>query len=106
MESPINQKRALFFEIVESGLADRFDSSSISRVKKLCDYTNGKIPTPKSSSFMHEPCEEYIDNLTAKPWWDANEFKWTVDLEKMTDVISSELNYVLAQQQVFKGDSR
>ena len=31
--------------------------------------------------FQHDPCEEYIDGLTAQPWWDASQFEWVAGLE-------------------------
>ena len=30
---------------------------------------------------QHDPCEEYIDGLTAQPWWDASQFEWVAGLE-------------------------
>jgi hypothetical protein len=32
-------------------------------------------------SIQHDPCEEYIDGLTAQPWWDAAAFDWVAGLE-------------------------
>jgi hypothetical protein len=30
---------------------------------------------------QHDPCEEYIEGLTAQPWWDASQFEWVAGLE-------------------------
>ena len=39
----------------------------------------------------HEPCEEYIENLTSKPWWETNQFSWVADLESKSELILKEL---------------
>ena len=41
----------------------------------IIDFMNNVI------IFQHDPCEEYIDGLTAQPWWDASQFEWVAGLE-------------------------
>ena len=107
MQAQISPRRELFFEIVESGLSDRFDPSKIAKVKKFCDYAKGMIPAPQTSHFMHEPCEEYVDGLKAQPWWNAGDFAWSEKLEQFSSTIAAELDDVVkSQEQLFKGDSR
>lgn len=40
--------QALFFEIVESGLNDRFKVDQIPRVFKFCQYAKSEIPAPSA----------------------------------------------------------
>jgi hypothetical protein len=43
-----NALQALFFEIVESGLNDRFKIDDIPRVFKFCQYAKSEIPAPSA----------------------------------------------------------
>jgi hypothetical protein len=75
MSMNMNPKRSLFFDIVTSGLQDRFpatvdsrssssssSSSSINRIHKFILYAKNEVPLPSiDKSSMHEPCEEYIE---------------------------------------------
>ena len=67
MSMSMNPKRSLFFDIVTSGLQDRFpvtvdSSSSINRIHKFILYAKNEVPLPSiDKSSMHEPCEEYIE---------------------------------------------
>lgn len=108
----IPPRKALFFEIVESGLKDRFEPSDIERVFKFCSYAKGELAMPFiDKSSQHEPCEEYIEGLTARPWWSTSasaEFnKWVPALQEAAGIIRSELDNVLAQDELstFKADS-
>lgn len=105
----IPPRKELFFEIIESGLKDRFpNTENIHRVFQFCKYAKSIVPLPVVTEKMHEPCEEYIDNLTAKPWWDCTEFpSWLPDLEANSKYIRDELQSVLKKEdELFKGDSR
>lgn len=61
------------------------------------------MSTPISQAVKHEPCEEFIENLTAQPWWDKNAFSWVTELEAKSSTIASELRSVLEVQELFKG---
>eukprot|EP00601_Ochromonadales_sp_CCMP2298_P009253 CAMPEP_0173203708 /NCGR_PEP_ID=MMETSP1141-20130122/19679_1 /TAXON_ID=483371 /ORGANISM="non described non described, Strain CCMP2298" /LENGTH=310 /DNA_ID=CAMNT_0014129215 /DNA_START=117 /DNA_END=1049 /DNA_ORIENTATION=+ len=102
----IGPRKALFFEIVESGLDDRFEKEEISRIGRFCQSAKLEVPYPKPLGNMHDPCEEFVEGLTAKPWWDAGDFAWSEQLEAQSAQISAELKKVLAEQELFKGDSR
>ena len=41
-------RQALFFDIVESGLNDRFEVEDIPRVFKFCQYAKSEIPAPSA----------------------------------------------------------
>ena len=103
----IGPRKQLFFDIVESGLNDRFpEKEEIARVFKFCEYAKSEIPKPNPLGAMHDPCEEFVDNLTAQPWWDPSKFGWVSGLEAQSQVMAEELKSVLSQQEAFKGDSR
>lgn len=102
----LSPRKALFFEIVESGLEDRFSRSAVPRVWKFCQYAKNEITPPPPQGPGHDPCEEFIDGLSARPWWDIKQFTWATELEKQSPAIRAELERVLAQQELFKGDSR
>ena len=106
----LSPRKALFFEIVESGLKDRFpQADDVARVWQFCRYAKGEAKPPSPQVRMHDPCEEYIDGLAANAWWDTAHpaFEpWLPALEARCGEIQAELAAVLAQQELFKGDSR
>ena len=44
----------MFFEIVETGLEERFQQKDIQRIYKFCQYASGRIPKPMPMVDMHE----------------------------------------------------
>jgi hypothetical protein len=71
-------------------------------------------PHPSADAPGHQPSEEHIDGLTAKPLWDVVKdndtlFPWAAALEANSDVIRHELEAKLSadreKQQVFASDS-
>jgi aspartyl/asparaginyl beta-hydroxylase (cupin superfamily) len=77
----------------------------------------GDLPPPIGYAPGHQPSEEHIDGLTAKPFWDVvNEndtfFPWAAALEANADIIRHELETKLSldreekvESQVFASDS-
>ena len=74
----------------------------------------GNLPLPEPSSKGHQPSEEHIDGLTAKPFWDvstdAESFPWAEKLEEKADVIADEFKQQLLQKEdtesaLFSSDS-
>ena len=54
----------------------------------------------------HEPSEEHIEGLTAKPLWDTNEFSWSRALEEKSHIIQEEFEAKMRQNSnLFAGDS-
>lgn len=95
MSSTVTTKKTQFFDRVEAGLLDRYKEDSISRVIQFCRYARGDMPPPRAQSAFHEPCELFIDDLTAKAWWETSDFPWVKELEKHADVIGRELQSAL-----------
>lgn len=55
---------------------------------------------------FHEPSEEHIDDLTAKPLWDTNEFPWASALEEKSYIIQEEFEAKMKENsKLFAGDS-
>ena len=76
---------------METGLRDKYNDEDIQRILKFCRYTKKELELPLIESKLHEPCEEYIDGLTAKPWWNKNDFSWSKDLEQLSSQFQEEL---------------
>lgn len=71
----------------------------------------GEIDPPKRSGPGHEPSEEHVEGLTAKPFWDAatmpDLFPWAPPLEAKSDVIIKEFESKLnaPDNNMFASDS-
>lgn len=108
---PPSARKELFFDIVESGLYAKFTPVELERVTKFISFARGSAKMPDvDREALHDPCEEFITGLTAKPWWDASlpEFSaWVPALSDATPIIRRELESVLAQEaeSTFKADS-
>lgn len=112
----ISPRKQLFFDIVRSGLSDRFpededniNSININRIWNFCKYATNEMSLPLSMKEYHDYCEEYIDDLEAKPFWDKSSFSWVEALEETSSIIAVELNDLLEkekEQMMFKQDSK
>lgn len=105
----LSSRKQLFFDIVESGLNDRYSKTEASRVLDFVSYAKREKGLPATIDRIagHDPCEEYIDGLAAQPWWETTSFEWVGKLEAKSPQIRNELVQVLTKDaQTFKGDSR
>ncbi len=71
---------------------------------------SGELPAPKGYAFGHDPSEEHVDGLTAKPFWTTSEapelFPWAKELEEKSSIIQEELEAKLQRdQELFNADS-
>jgi aspartate beta-hydroxylase len=70
------------------------------------EYARGELPPPHPHAPYHEPCEEYVPGLEAKPWHCPDAFDWIAGLERHSGTIQQELAAVLAADALsFNGDS-
>ncbi len=74
------------------------------------DSARGEIPPPKGDASGHQPSEEHVEGLTARPIWDVIDepglFPWATGLEESADVIIQEFEEKLARdQKMFASDS-
>jgi len=87
-----------FWEDVQDGLkhihADYHDKD-FSRIQNFISSAQGITPAPKGLAPFHQPCEEFIEGLTAKNFWnvtsDSKKFPWAVRLEENSHIIIEEL---------------
>ena len=86
-----------------SSVTDRFCPTSF----LYHSSARGEVAPPVGVSSLHEPSEEHIDGLTAKPYWDAQEspdlFPWAAELEAKSEIIQKEFQAQNAKQ--FASDS-
>jgi aspartyl/asparaginyl beta-hydroxylase (cupin superfamily) len=82
----------------------------------LCIRARGNLPLPEPASPGHQPSEEHIDGLTARPFWDVSSdptsFPWASKLEANANIIAEEFQQQLLQREenaeksaLFSGDS-
>ena len=82
----------------------------------LCIRARGNLPLPEPASPGHQPSEEHIDGLTARPFWDVlsdpTSFPWASKLEANANIIAEEFQLQLLQMEantersaLFSGDS-
>ncbi len=107
-----------FWEDVDDGLNDvatvyEEEGQNIDRIRTFALSAQGKIPAPEASGPGHQPSEEHVDGLTAKPFWDVadepDKFPWAEKLEANAHIVIAELQEKLdreaQQQSLFAGDS-
>lgn len=67
-----------FWEDVDEGLGgiESFyakQGQDIDRIRTFSRRARGGLPKPEGCAPGHEPSEEHVDGLSAKPFWDLNE---------------------------------
>ncbi|CAM9184546.1 unnamed protein product, partial [Phaeothamnion confervicola] len=105
MLAALSPRREQFFSEVAEGLA-RFPPGSVSRIERFVKYCRGELqPTP--GGHRHQPCEEYVEGLDARPWWETSEFPWVGALEAGSGAIADEFKSYMATaaSQTFSSDS-
>ena len=67
---------------------------SIDRIRQFSKSAQSKVPPPTVTVAGHEPSEEHVNGLTARPFWDLSEekvlFPWAAELEENAHVIQEE----------------
>lgn len=76
----------------------------------LAFSARGEIPPPQGDVPGHQPSEEHVEGLTAKPFWNVTDnpdlFPWAAGLEANADVVAQEFEEKLARdQELFASDS-
>jgi aspartate beta-hydroxylase len=66
-------------------------------------YIKGELPLPSPLAKYHQPSEEHLDDLTARPFWDATQdvsnFPWAKKLEQDSFIIIQELEEKLKREE-------
>mmetsp|Transcript_14772 Transcript_14772/g.20876 ORF Transcript_14772/g.20876 Transcript_14772/m.20876 type:complete len:357 (+) Transcript_14772:152-1222(+) len=122
----LTERQLQFWEDVEDGLNDvesfynkefnKDDSESATNnsiIQRIRDFatraSNGNVP-PQDVIPGHQPSEEHVDGLTAKPFWDVVSepqlFPWAAELEANANIIAQEFEDKLNRDgQMFASDS-
>ena len=82
----------------------------IDPVLKNTTRARGEIPAPTSDHPGHQPSEEHVAGLSAKPFWNVTDepslFPWANELEKKSDIIAKEFEAkLLRDERMFASDS-
>lgn len=92
-----------------SGYWDYLISSKTCHINPTSKSARGELPPPKGKVPGHDPSEENVDGLTAKPFWDVSEqeefFPWAKELEESSHIIQQEFNAKLLSSNKFSSDS-
>ena len=111
----LTERQLQFWEDVDKGLdgIESFYSKrgmSINRVREFAETARGNRPQPVGSLPGHEPSEEHVDGLTARPFWDTTNnpdlFPWAAELERNSHIIQREFEEKLKRdKKAFASDS-
>jgi len=111
----LTERQRQFWEDVEEGLDKMADVGDLRRVRDFALTAQGKRPRPFPAAPGHQPSEEHVDGLAARPFWDAvaeaqaENFPWAQQLEAQSHVVAEELRAKLAREaeerRLFAGDS-
>lgn len=111
--SALTERQTQFWEDVEDGLDDVervYGDGSIDRIRAFGRSARGETPPPAGSAPGHQPSEEHVEGLTAKPFWDAASdranFPWAAELESKSGIVAEEFEAKLERErEMFSGDS-
>ena len=118
--SALTERQIQFWEDVADGIDDMaayYESKgqSLERIRAFGRSARGETPPPTGSVAGHQPSEENVDGLTAKPFWDVaadpESFPWAAELEAKAHIIIEEFESNLLEQdeddegRMFSGDS-
>ncbi|CAM9307376.1 unnamed protein product [Discosporangium mesarthrocarpum] len=84
-------RRKQFFSMVSEGLQVGFENEDVSRVEEFVRYCRGELE-PEVKGKLHQPSEENIGGLRAKPWWEPEEFPWISSLEEQSHIVIDEFS--------------
>jgi aspartate beta-hydroxylase len=111
----LTDRQLQFWEDVDNGLDEIADfysrrGMSIDRVRQFAETARGERPPPTGYMPGHEPSEEHIEGLTARPFWDTASnpslFPWAAELERNAGIIQEEFSEKLRRDgEVFAADS-
>ena len=110
----LTERQMQFWEDVEDGLDDIENfyakkGQSIDRIRQFSKSAQSKVPAPTVTVAGHEPSEEHVNGLTARPFWDLSEenvlFPWAAELEENAHVIQEEFEAKILNKELFSADS-
>ena len=98
-------RRDRFWRDVETELRKLGTGDDLARIYKFVLSARGFIDPPEPQGELHMPCEEFVEGLTASPWWDTSAFPWVAELEAAAPRIAEELARVEGGASSFACDS-
>ena len=110
----LTERQMQFWEDVDEGLDDieafyAKRGENIDRIREFGRTARGELPQPTGYAEGHEPSEEHVPGLTAKPFWDVMDdpelFPWARELEAKAAIIQKEFESKLAESNKFCSDS-
>lgn len=84
-------RRKQFFRMVSEGLTVGFEGQDLTKVENFVRYCKGELDY-EAQGPLHQPSEEYVEGLRAKPWWEPEEFAWISELEEKSAIVIDEFN--------------
>eukprot|EP00978_Attheya_sp_CCMP212_P029799 scaffold107168_cov45-Attheya_sp.AAC.1 len=103
----LTERQMQFWEDVEEGLDDvaqfyvESKGEDIDRIRAFGKSARGETPAPTGYGPGHQPSEEHVEGLTAKPFWDISEdldsFPWAAKLEAQSAIIAEEFEAKLSR---------
>lgn len=84
-------RRKQFFRMVSEGLTVGFEGQDLTKVENFVRYCKGELDY-EAQGPLHQPSEEYVEGLRAKPWWESEEFPWVSELEEKSAIVIDEFN--------------
>lgn len=82
-------RRKQFFRMVSEGLSVGFEDRDILRVENFVRFCKGELDY-EALGPLHQPSEEFVEGLRAKPWWQPDEFEWVSKMEENSDIVIDE----------------
>jgi hypothetical protein len=106
--TPISPRKAQFLNEVEQALSSQWETGQVDRIHRFVRCCRGQESFSPLGE-LHQPSEEYVAELRARPWWEADEFPWANSLQENSQVILEEFRkYLLLDGSTsgsFAGDS-
>lgn len=84
-------RRKQFFRMVSEGLTVGFEGQDLTRVENFVRYCKGELDY-EALGPLHQPSEEFVEGLRAKPWWEPAEFEWVSEMEERSAIVIDEFN--------------
>jgi hypothetical protein len=110
----LTERQVQFWEDVQEGLQDieefyQKSNLGLERLWDFCASAQGKVAPPVPVDPGHEPSEEHVAGLTARPFWNVTAapdlFPWAQELEAKAHVIQEEFEEKLLGTSRFASDS-
>ena len=97
-----SDRKSKFWSEVDTLLSRAEDAGrEVGRVRRFAEYASFARALPAEATGgsaavpLHQPSEEYVEGLAARPFWDTGDFAWAAPLEAASGEIAAELAAIL-----------